>query len=237
VGIELPKYSIQTNEQESSLFKTLLFPFSLLLSLVLGYFGSDLYANQTINTLQIRNNVLEEENAVNQDLIAQQETNISLLKTENKVQQQATLLLQSDYKDLIEAQDEYKSEITFYQRLLSPSAENKGLRVFETRLNQKQNLSYKLKVILAQKIERANNISGSFSVNLIGKEKSLPKTLQINSTKETKFNFKYFYTLSLDFSLPEGFQPEQLVVELFPTNKKAKTVKHTVDWETLIKLG
>lgn len=237
MSIQLPKYSIQTTEQKSNRFKAFVYPLTIVICLTVGYFARGLYVNPMIKTLQIRNGVLEEENAINQDKLAQQETEISLLTTENKIKQQATILSQNDYKKLIEAQEEYKSEIKFYERLLSPNSEQKGLRVFETRLQKTTSQLFKLKVVLAQKIERANNIAGSFKITITGKQKNLPKTLQINSNTESKFDFKYFYTVTLNFSLPEGFKPEQLVVELFPQNKKAKTVTYTVDWPKLIKLG
>lgn len=237
MGIELPKYTIQTAEAEPEKFKKFLWPFLVLISLFAGYYASGLYANQTIDTLQERNNVLETVNIENKNRIAEQDTEISILKTEQKVKQQGVLLLQNDYTKSIDAQDALKAEIKFYEQLLSPDAENKGLRVFQTIVNKKTDGSFKLKATLAQKIERARNTSGAYKVQLVGKEKGLPKTLQIHNKDESKFNFKYFYTISLNFSLPEGFKPEQLIVELFPKNKKAKTVRYTVEWSSLINLG
>ena len=237
MSIKLPKYSIQIEEKQPKKGTFLLLPLSLLLGLIIGYFASNLYANQTIKTLKQRNSVLEDINNKNQDLISQQNSDLSILRTEQKVKQQGVMLLQKDYKASIDAQESLKAEIKFYERLLSPDTENKGLRVIETSIQEKPGHSYGLKVILVQKIERARNIAGRYSVRLIGKQNGQAKSIQLSNNNDSKFDFKYFYTVSLTFSLPEGFKPEQLVVELFPKNKKAKTVKHTVDWQQLITAG
>ncbi|MCF6319063.1 MAG: hypothetical protein L3J83_07270 [Proteobacteria bacterium] len=237
MSIELPKYTLQTNENKPKKLVKILLPLSLFLGLITGYFASGLYANQTIKTLKERNGVLEETNSRNQDLISQQNSELSILRTEQKVKQHGVLLLQADYKASIDAQESLKAEIKFYERLLSPDANNKGLRVFETSLQETSNLSYALKIILVQKIERARNIAGRYNIQLIGNQNGQVKTVQLSNNNDSKFDFKYFYTVSLSFSMPEGFKPEQLVVELLPENKKAKTVRHTVDWQQLINAG
>lgn len=237
MSIELPSYSIQTieNKPKKNLRFTLLLLF--ILGLSIGYFSSGLYSNQTIKTLTERNNVLENINIENLDVISQQSSELSILKTDKKVKQQGIVLLQKDYKANIEAQDSLKAEIKFYERLLSPSSENKGLRVFEAKAQEKSSGTYGLKIILVQKIERARNIAGSYTIKLVGKQNNQNKTLLLSNNNDSKFDFKYFYTVSLPFSLPEGFKPEQLVVELLPKNKKAKTITHTVDWQQLINAG
>ncbi len=237
MSIELPSYSIHATENKPKKILRYVLPLFFILGLSVGYFSSDLYSNQTIKTLTQRNNVLEDINIENQNIISQQSSELSILKTDKKVKQQGIVLLQEDYKASIEAQDSLKAEIKFYERLLSPSSENKGLRVFEAKAHESSDSSYGLKVILVQKIERARNIVGSYTINLTGKQNNKNKTLLISNNNDSKFDFKYFYTVSLPFSLPEGFKPEQLVVELLPKNKKAKTINHMVDWQQLINAG
>lgn len=233
MSIELPKYSIQTTQDEPKKFIKILLPLFVIIGFITGYFLSNLYANKTLKTLEQRNDVLEELNNKNQDIISQQKNDLSILKTEQKVRQQGILLLQQDYKKSIDAQDALKAEIDFYQRLLSPNAENKGLRVFETHLKKNNDNSFNLKVILVQKLERARNIAGSYKILVKGIEDGEEKTIQLSESKDSKFNFKYYYTVSLNFSLPEGFKPEQLVVELLPKLKKAKTITHAINWQSL----
>jgi len=234
VSIELPKYTIQVEVEKSSNLKKVLPPVLILLGLAIGYFGSGLYANNTINTLRERNDVLESININNQDKIVQLDTEISLLKTEKKIKQEAVVQVQNDYKNLIQNQSQLKSEISFYERLLSPNAENKGLRVFDATAKILTSDLFNVKVILVQKLERAKEISGKFQVMLAGHANNLPKTVQISDSDDSSFKFKYFHNISLDFSIPEGFKAEQLVVKLFPKNKKAKTIEYTINWHSII---
>ena len=234
MSIELPKYTIQTEVKNNGNLIKVLLPVLILLSLVIGYFGSGLYANNTINSLRERNDVLENINTNNQDKIVQLDTEISLLKTEKKVKQEAIVQVQNDYKNLIENQNHLKSEIDFYERLLSPNAENKGLRVFEATARKHAGDLFNVKVILVQKLERAKEISGKFQIKLAGHVNNLPKLVQISDSDASGFKFKYFHNISLDFSMPEGFKVEQLVVKLFPKSKKAKNIEYTIDWHTII---
>jgi hypothetical protein len=235
VSIELPNYTIQTESERPNKFKKFILPLSIIISLLVGYFASGVYSNTTIKSLRMRNDVLETVNSKNLDKIVQLETQLSMLKTEKKVKQQAVIELQNDYKELINSQDNLKSEISFYERLLSPNTGNKGLRIFELSVNNKNDLSYHLKMILVQKIERAKIISGKLEIFVVGKQNNKTKSLLISKEKDSSYKFKYFHNFSLNFSLPEGFNAQQLVVKLFPKGKKAKTIEHTVVWQSIIK--
>ncbi len=128
-----------------------------------------------------------------------------------------------------------ESEISFYQQLLSPNAENKGLRVFDNHIFELDNNNFKLQATLVQKIQKANIISGRFEIYVIGKQENEQKTLAIHKKDDSKYEFKYFHKVSFGFSLPKGFKAEQLVVKLFPQNKKSKPVEHTVTWASHLK--
>lgn len=234
MSIKLPNYTIQKKIEKPNKFKKFILPFLILISIILGYFVSGVYANTSIKSLRMRNDVLETVNSKNLDKIVQLETQLSMLVTEKKVKQQAIIELQNDYKKTINNQDSLKSEIRFYERLLSPDATNKGLRVFELSVNKKTNSKYNLKMILVQKIERAKIISGKLEIFVVGKQNNKAKSILISNEKDSAYKFKYFHNLSLNFSLPEGFNAQQLVVKLFPKTKRAKTIEHTVVWKSII---
>ena len=235
MSIELPKYSIQAEESKPHIIKKFLLPFIAVISALAGYYGGGLYLKKSNDSLRIRNVVLEDLNYENQDSLAQLSSEISILKTERKVKQQALILLQKDYKDSISKQTELKSEITFYEKLLSPDAQNKGLRIFSSEIHSRDNNYYELKVIVVQKLERAKEIAGTFKISLEGRENNQVKSLDLSANTDTKYKFRYFHNITLGFSIPEGFKPEQLVVNLFPQNKKAKTVNYAVEWLDIIK--
>jgi hypothetical protein len=201
----------------------------------LGYFGRMLFEKSNFASVQERNEILEVLNSDYQDKLVQKDTEISVLRTENKVKQQAVEILQKDYKNSIDKQNELRTDISFYQKLLSPDTENKGLRVFENQLTQLTDGSFKLTIVLVQKIERAREISGKISVELLGQINKEKSSVILNNTDTSSYKFKYFQNISLSFSLPEGFKAEQLVVKLKPSIKKAKSVTQISDWNTLTK--
>lgn len=235
VSIQLPNYTIQEKAEEQSSAKKLLPVLLMALSFIAGYLISSYYTNNSNQSIRVRNTVLEDINTENKNQISQQKTELSILKTEKKIKDEAILQLQDNLKTSINSFNTLKSDVNFYERLLSPDTENKGLRVFETKINQQTKNAYQLKITIVQKIEKAKSISGSYQIKLIGKLKGKAKTIQINKKNESNYKFKYFHHLSLLFSIPEGFNAEQLVVKLFPKNKRSKIVEYTVNWNSSIK--
>lgn len=234
MSIKVPQYTIHTSTGQENPHRKFLLPLLLILSLCAGYFGRMFFEKSNFATMQERNEVLEVLNSDYQDKLVQKDTEISVLKTENKVKQQAIAILQKDYKDSIDKQKELHADISFYQRLLSPDAENKGLRVFENQLTQRVDGSFKLNVVLVQKIEKAKEVSGKISIKLLGQTKEGSSSISLNEPDSSQYKFKYFQNISLSFSLPEGFKAEQLVVKLIPKSKKAQSVTQTVEWNLLI---
>ena len=234
MSIKLPQYTIQTSTGQEKPPKKFLMPLVLVLCFFVGYFGRMLFEKSNYASVQERNEVLEVLNSDYQDKLIQKDTEISVLKTENKVKQQAIVILQKDYKTSIDKQNELNADISFYQSLLSPNTENKGLRVFDNQLTQRADGSFKLTVVLVQKIERARVVSGKISIKLLGQTNEENTSIFLNEADVSGYQFKYFQNISLSFSLPEGFKAEQLVVKLIPKSKKAKPVTQTVDWNLLI---
>ena len=87
---------------------------------------------------------------------------------------------------------------------------------------------------LVQKIQKAKIITGGFEISVLGRLEGVKKSIAIHIKDQSKYKFKYFQKISLDFSLPKGFKAEQLVVKLFPQNKKSNLIEHTVSWASLI---
>lgn len=235
MSIELPKYSIQVAENKPSLFKKTLPVFTLILGLAIGFSGYKFWSDNSTKNLIESNRVLEELKIKNQKKIETLAIEVSQLRAENKIKNEAVLLLQNDYKSQIDTQNDLESEIQFYQLLLTPGSENQGLRVFDSKATDLGDDNYKLSLTLVQKIQKAAIISGRFEVSLLGTQGDGENSIDIHTKDDSNYEFKYFHKVSLGFSLPKGFKPTQLVVKLFPKNKKSKPIEHTVSWETLLK--
>ncbi len=234
MGIEIPKYVIQEkgiNQPRSKLVVII----SALVAFVAGFIFNEFYSNRKIETLRIQNEVLEENNRLYLDNIAQLESKKSLLETELKIKKQAVIALQNDYKLRLDELNQLKQDIQFYERLLSPNVKNKGLRVFEASVVEKSATQKQLAIIFVNKIARAKEVVGKYSIQIIGNKDNKQQTINVLDQETNKYRFRYFHKVSFDFSLPDGFKPEQLVVKLFPKVKKAKTIEYKAPWHSLIK--
>ena len=204
---------------------------AVVIGFLLGFYFSNVYVKQSLNNLQQQNEVLDQTNT---DLYAQNEefkSRITLLETEVKVKKEATKRLQKQYQELLTQQNEIQSEIDFYENLLNPNQSGKDLRVFNAELaNDKKSIN----LTLAQKIERAKEISGRIDVQIEGKLDEKQETIKI-SDADLSYKFKYFQNISFEFSLPEGFQAQKLNVELIPSRNKRKKTIQTFSWDALSK--
>lgn len=234
MAVKIPEYTIETKTNKRFRFTPIFIFLVFIIGALIGYLGSNFYIKTSLSSLQERNDFLDLKNLEYENTISSQLTEISILKTDQKVKKEAMLQLQSEYQELLGTIDNLKSDIGFYEQLLSPS-DNKGLRVFNAIINEKSKSSFGLSLSLAQKIERAKTVSGTLKLTIEGFENDKIKTISVDMKQQSKFNFKYFQTFSYEISLPEGFKAERLVVKLSPSSKKAKTIHQSFNWDELIK--
>lgn len=230
MSIKLPKYSIQESQNKPVFINKALPYIFLIVGLLIGSMTAYLLNDKSSKNIIERNNVLEESKEKDKNMINELNVQISQLSAENQVKNQAILQLQNDYKNQITTLNGLQSDIGFYQQLLSPSAENKGLRVFDSKINQVNELDYSLEFNLVQKIQKAKIISGRYEAQILGTLNNEKKTISVETKEDSKYEFKYFQKVSLGFSLPKGFKAEQLVVKLFPQNKKSQVIEYSTSW-------
>ena len=176
-----------------------------------------LEANQTINTLTQRVNVLEKGGEVDR-------------KATEGIRQTVTEL-----KGQIATLEE---EVAFYKGIMAPSSNDKGLRISKVDILPVQDVEgrFRYSIMMTQVADNSSYISGLAAVNFIGVRNSekviLPlRDLDSNITDlGVKFRFRYFQEVAGDIVLPAGFVPEQVQVVLQSTGNKAQRVEETIEW-------
>ncbi|MCP4331595.1 MAG: hypothetical protein GY785_02975 [Gammaproteobacteria bacterium] len=150
-------------------------------------------------------------------------------------------------QELIELQQELlaqKEELVFYRGIVSPSNAALGvnLQSFEVRKKKSQN-QYSYKMILTKSGKSTRKVGGSTKVLIRGESKGSVSELNLfdllleNSSKGTKFAFRYFQVFEGDISLPEGFEPFEVKVGIVPTTKKVKAFSETISWTEVLSEG
>jgi len=221
VDTKTPKYIIKLADDKPSFIKQHWLIFSLL-GLAILTFLIGRYSH--LDVLQAFKGQKQTWAEINQQLSEANEANqkvISSLQTEVNIKQQAIIELQRNINAISENNAVLKADVAFYENLLSYKDGIKKLRVFEISAHRSDELLF-LKVVLAQKLEKAQLVKGQMSLQLKGIQGD--QGAQIDLVEQFKLNnnyeFKYFQIKNYTISLPKGFNPTTLLVELKGKNKK-----------------
>ena len=160
------------------------------------------------------------------------------------VDQEATLALKADIRVLKDEVAALTEEVTFYKSLMAPSSLAKGLQIADFELTPMEETGrYRFHLLLTQVETRRDWVQGETSLEVEGRmsetggtdsatgspERVLPLTeIGEDDSYPLKFRFRYFQDLSGVISLPQGFEPERIVVKAGKRNAQALT--RTFDW-------
>ncbi len=169
----------------------------------------------------------------NQDLTDQ----VATLERSNLIDQQAA----GDVKGALEAMEnemlELKEELSFYRSIVSPSKMKAGMHVQALQLEKGEAQGeYLYKLVLTQ--VRGNNrvARGVVNLKLKGMQNGAAKTLEladlIKKGQSIKFSFKYFQSVEGSLTIPSGFEPEEIWIQVEPKGKALESVEETYPWTT-----
>lgn len=162
---------------------------------------------------------------------------IALLETSRGVDREAYDQVESTLADLQRQLQEQREELDFYRTIVTPADGVSGLRIQELRLSPvAEGSSYRLQLVLVQAAQHDQTISGVVDMTVEGAEggKSVSYDLERLVTDEQPvpigFSFRYFQNLEREVTLPDGFTPQRVNVEVTPNGRQAKAIKQTFDW-------
>jgi hypothetical protein len=150
-------------------------------------------------------------------------------------------------QELIKLQQELlkqKEELVFYQGIVAPSDRALGvnLQSFEVRRKNSQN-QFSFKLILTKSGKSTKKVSGNTAILIRGESEGKVSELKLtdltleNSSKGTKFAFRYFQVFEGDIALPDGFEPFEVKIGVIPTTKKVKAFTETISWTEVLSEG
>ena len=233
MDIKTPKYIIKQAEEKPSFVKQHWVIFSLLALAILTFLIGR-YSH--LDVLQAFKGQKQTWAEINQQLSETKEANqktISLLQTQVKVKDQVIKELQRNISDMSTANAALKADVVFYENLLSHKDEINKLRVFEISAMPVNDLVM-LKVVLAQKLEKAQLVKGQLLLKLKGIQGDEGQEIDLVEQFKLKneYEFKYFQIKKYTISLPKGFIPTTLLVELQSKNKKV--ISELFQWSEIV---
>jgi hypothetical protein len=131
-----------------------------------------------------------------------------------------------------------KEEVAFYRGIVSAGKE-KGLNI-QTFVLDKENSSgaYRFQLVLTQHLKRVKMISGKVKLKVMDEQDGRPKDLLLSDVAGKqrdylKFEFKFFQRIEGRFTLPDGFKPERLQIEVVSSGKRPASVEKSFEWQGL----
>lgn len=174
--------------------------------------------------------------------IRQLEYEIASLRHSKKVE----LAEMEEMKEILRAKDfellELNQELHLYRTLYSPDTDNAVIRIKMFTLYKKDIITNQFiyDLVLTSVSARQEKVSGVIGLSIDGKQQGVLKRLVFEDIKEAAdtsltFSFKHFQKVSGSFSLPDGFEPSKVHIELLENNNEREPVFVSYDWDKVYK--
>ena len=131
-----------------------------------------------------------------------------------------------------------KEEIAFYRGIVSAGKE-KGLNIQTFVLDKETSPgAYRFQLVLTQHLKRVRMISGTVKLKVMDEQDGRPKNLLLSDmagkqAQALKFKFKFFQRIEGRFTLPDGFKPERLQIQVVSSGKRRASVEKSFEWQGL----
>jgi rRNA maturation protein Rpf1 len=79
-------------------------------------------------------------------------------------------------------------------------------------------------------------ISGTVKLNIVDEQNGKPRRLLLSDmsgrqANSLKFEFKFFQRIEGRFTLPDGFKPDRLQIQVVSKGKKPASVEKSFEWQ------
>jgi hypothetical protein len=137
----------------------------------------------------------------------------------------------------IQAQEE---ELVFYRGIVSPQDRIAGLRIQSLEaLPSDGERGYLVRLLLVQAIVHNRAVSGSVKLQLEGMQDG--QTVSFDAAElvvpgesyDMDYEFRYFQGLEAELTLPIGFEPQRMIVEIWPNEARAERINQTFEWPAI----
>lgn len=132
---------------------------------------------------------------------------------------------------------QHREELAFYRGIVSPEDGIGGLRIerFQVLPGSAEH-QYRLRLVLVQSMRQEGTVSGSVRIEIEGTRENQPMQLALNAAGGTTradgqvaFQFRHFQNLEQDVTLPQGFEPRAVNVEV--RSAKLAPVRESFRWQ------
>ncbi len=131
-----------------------------------------------------------------------------------------------------------KEEVAFYRGIVSAGKE-KGLNI-QTFVVDEEKVpgAFRFELVITQHLKRVKLISGTVRLNVMDGKNGKPRDLLLSDmsgqqSRSLKFKFKFFQRIEGRFTLPDGFKPDRLQIQVVSSGRKPASVEKSFEWRGL----
>lgn len=165
------------------------------------------------------------------------ERQVAQLSTSRDIDAETYTSIKDNLAELEARIQSQEEELVFYRGIVSPGDGVAGLRIQNVEIEPDADRGVDtLRVLLVQAIVHSERVTGSMRMQLSGTENGAAVAYGLDeiggegAAKEIPYGFRYFQELEADLNLPEGFEPEELEIQVWPRSPRGETIVQQFDW-------
>lgn len=164
--------------------------------------------------------------------LSQRETTLSV---SDKISREANGDLQGTLAERDEEISALRADVAFYERLVGPTQQRKGLNVFSSEFIAGAGAAWHYQIVLTQNLNRGAISQGQMRFVIEGVRAGKLATVNWNELHQQPgapgqtYSFRYFQTLEGRVMLPPDFTPQRVRVAL---DNEGVAVEQAFDWKT-----
>jgi len=206
----------------------ILFVWSLLEKGQWNYIQEQLASSEESKLLWDVNRSLEGENVELRERLI-------ILERATQIDVQTTAELQGDIRTLQGEVYRLKGELEFYQGIMESTRDSKGLNVQGLHIEAMTQHKYRFKLILTHVTKNDKVAEGDVDVSLEGMQNGKRRILNLREVSEEQpidltFKFRHFKRFEGRLTLPDGFEPRRVVVQLQLGGKDKSKIEKVFEW-------
>jgi hypothetical protein len=206
-----------------------------LLSLGLAWHWAGIRAAPTLADTARRMHTAEQQLASQRSRLQELSQRETTLSVSDKISREANGDLQGTLAERDEEISALRADIDFYERLVGPTQQRKGLNVFSSEFIAGADAAWHYQIVLTQNLNRGAISQGQMRFVIEGVRAGKLATINWNelhqqpSVPGQTYSFRYFQTLDGRVMLPRDFTPQRVRVVL---DNEGVAVEQAFDWKT-----
>lgn len=152
--------------------------------------------------------------------LSQQNSRINTINVELSVERLANEKAQAFIADIEQSHVELKKELAFYEKIMAPENEVDGIVLDSFTVSKTKSTNrFRYNAVVIQQQKSKRYAKGYVDMVIEGSLDNKPKKLllsdiSLSTQKDRSFSFKYFQRVENEFTLPENFKPEKVLVRV-----------------------